>query len=187
MPIDVVVASDLLVAAASRVDPDAVRFPVMPPGTGHVPTDVLGTFLYPGDSHFVLILSDEILEQTALVLGDTQSGLSWGIDERDQYQSELLSLAARNGGGLVDAIPVGLQLPPTVGDAAAAAMRCAASPDLGQPRTVAVVTGDESALAEENWEPNGIPWPKNQPITIYSAARFRDAVDRTRRKLRPQE
>jgi hypothetical protein len=183
MPVDVVAASDVVVAAASRLNPDAIRFPVMPPGSGHPPSDVLGTFLFPGDGHFALILSDEIIEQTMLALGDAR-GLGWDFHERERFVDELLFLADRCGGGVITNPAAGLQLPPTVGASAAAAMRCAASPDLGHPRTVVIVTEDPTAVRIGSWVPKGIRWPGDQPIEVVDTSSFRALVARTRLRLR---
>jgi hypothetical protein len=180
-PIDVVVGADVIVAALSRISAHAVVFPAMPPKTPDPHADVIGTFVS-GLGDFAWILSDEIIEQTSLALTDDTVGLGWDLDEADGAIDTICNIADLSSGGLVVADAT-VQLP-NVGEAARAAMRTAASKDLGQPRVAVVVTDDAYALARSEWGPQGIPWPAAQTISIMGPDRFRNLVERARWGLR---
>jgi hypothetical protein len=178
-PVEVVVAADVLVAALSKVSAAAVRFPSMPPKTNDPCADVIGVFVG-AEGDFALILSAEILEEVATALID-ERGLAWTFDAADQAIDVLVGIAEHSHGGI--ATPVDRVATPPNSDAVAiAALRAAASNDLGFPR--AVVTGDPAFHRLGQWRPRGIPWPADQPVTILSPSRFRDLVERARWRYR---
>ena len=174
-PVEVVVAADILVAALSKVSAAAVRFPAVPPKTNDPNADVIGVFVG-AEGDFALILSPEILEQVATALINA-GGLGWAFDAADQAINVLVGIAEHSQGGI--ATPVDkVTTPPRAGPVAMAALRAAASTDLGFPR--AVVTGDPALHRLGQWYPRGIPWPADQPVTILSPSGFRDLVERSR-------
>lgn len=178
-PVEVVVAADVLVAALSKVSAAAVRFPAVPPKTNDPNADVIGVVVG-SEGDFALILSAEILEQVATALID-ERGLAWAFDAADQAIDVLIGIAEHSQGGI--ATPVDrVVAPPRAGAVALAALRAAASNDLGFPR--AVVTGDPALQRLRQWRPAGIPWPADQPVTILSPSRFRDLVEQARWRYR---
>jgi hypothetical protein len=183
-PVYVVVAADVVVAALSRVSPQAVAFPSMPPKTADPYADVIGAFVN-ASGDFAWILSEAIIEQITLVLTDESIGLGWTLEAAEGAIDAICNIADSSDGGLVNADPT-VQVP-TVGDPAQVAMRTVASKDLGQPRVAVVVTNDLDAIAIEDWEPRGVPWPPDQKIKFLSPTQFRDLVERARWKLRPIE
>ena len=178
--VDVVVAADVLVAALSRVSPQTVAFPRMPPKTASSAADVIGTFVAPQD-FFSLILSEEILDETATALVQTRGALGWDFQRADDAITVLCDLADESSGGLV--VPHPTVHTPLAGEAGTAALRTAASDDLGHPRVAAVVTNDANALELPRWCPSGIGW-RSEDVMIMAPAKFRDTVERTRRRLR---
>lgn len=177
-PVEVVVSSDVLVAALSRISPAAVVFPAMPPKTADPYGDVVGAFVA-GEGDFALILSEDILGQTAAVLTDP-NGLGWAFDAADDAIGLIAGIASASGGGLVT--PASRVQLPKIGAAATAAYRAAASAELGFPRVV--VTADTDAVALGVWTPRRVPWPKGEVVTVLSPARFRDLVEQARWRYR---
>lgn len=177
-PVEVVISADVLVAALSRLSPAAVVFPAMPPKTGDPYGDVGGAFVG-ADGDFALIVSEEILEQTATALTDGR-GLSWAFDAATEAIEVISGIASASGGGLVTAA-TRVQLPRT-GKVLAAALRAVASPDLGFPRVV--VTADPAGIALRSWTPRRVPWPKQEVVTILAPTRFRDLVEQARWRYR---
>ena len=178
-PVEVVVAADVLVAALSKVSAAAVRFPAMPPRTNDPNADVMGVFVG-AEGDFALILSAEILEQVATALVDL-GGLGWSFDAADQAIDVLAGIAEHSHGGI--ATPDDRVTTPRAADpVATAALRAAASNDLGFPR--ALVTGDAALQRPGQWHPRGVPWPADQPVTILSPSRFRDLVEQARWRFR---
>lgn len=178
-PVEVVVATDVLVAALSKVSAAAVRFPAVPPRTSDPNADVIGVFVG-AEGDFALILSAEILEQVATALIDDR-GLGWAFDATDQAIDVLVGIAEHSQGGI--ATPVERVATPPHADAVAiAALRAVTSSDLGFPR--ALVTGDAALQRLGQWRPRGVPWPADQPVTILSPARFRDLVEQARWRYR---
>lgn len=178
-PVEVVVAADVLVAALSQVSPAAVVFPAMPPRTPDPYGDVVGTFVG-AEGDFALILSEEILEQTAVALTDGR-GLAWAFDAAEEAIEVIGGVATASGGGLVAAAP-GVQLPKQAGLVLAAALRAVASPDLGFPRVV--VTADPRGGDLREWTPRRVPWPKGEVVTVLAPTRFRDLVEQARWRYR---
>ena len=179
-PVEVVVAADVLVAALSKISAAAVRFPAVPPRTNDPNADVVGVFVA-AEGDFALILSEEILEQVVTALIDDRRGLGWAFDAADQAIDVLVGIAEHSHGGI--APPADRVTAPLHADAVAkAALRAAASSDLGFPR--AVVTGDPALQRLRQWRPAGIPWPADQPVTILSPSRFRDLVEQARWRYR---
>lgn len=181
-PVEVVVAADVLVAALSKVSAAAVRFPAMPPKTNDPNADVIGVFVG-AEGDFALILSAEVLEQVATALIDDR-GLGWRFDAADQAIDVLVGIAEHSHGGIATAVDR-VATPPHADAVATAALRAAASSDLGFPR--AVVTGDPALQRLGQWRPTGIPWPADQPVTILSPSRFRDLVEQVRWRYRRME
>jgi hypothetical protein len=179
-PVEVVVAADVLVAALSKVSAAAIRFPAVPPKTNDPNADVIGVFVG-AEGDFALILSPEILEQVAMALLDNQ-GLAWAFDAVDQAIDVLVRIAEHSHGGIATPLDR-VAIPPHVHAAlAVAALRTAASSDMGFPR--AIVTGDPALQRLRLWHPRGTPWPAEQPITILSPSRFRDLVEQARWRYR---
>lgn len=177
-PVEVVVAADVLVAALSRVSPAAVVFPAMPPKTADPYGDVVGAFVG-AEGDFALVVSEPILEQTATALTD-QRGLAWAFDAAEEAIEVISGIASSSGGGL--ATPAArVQLPKT-GLVVGAALRTAASADLGFPRVV--VTADPEGIALRAWTPRRVPWPKDEVVTVLSPTRFRDLVEQARWRYR---
>lgn len=174
-PVEVVVAADVLVAALSRVSAGAVRFPAVPPKTSDPNADVIGVFVG-AEGDFALILSAEILEQVATALIDDRV-LGWAFDAADQAIDVLVGIAEHSHGGIATPLDQ-VASPPRADAVATAALRAAASSDLGFPR--AVVTGDPALQRMGHWHPRGVPWPADQPVTILSPSRLRDLVERAR-------
>ncbi|MEW6476166.1 MAG: hypothetical protein AB1679_28235 [Actinomycetota bacterium] len=172
--VEVAVSADVLVGALSRVSPAAVVFPSMPPKTADPYGDVLGAFVG-AEGDFALIVSEEILEQTATALTD-QRGLAWAFDAAEEAIEVISGIAFASGGGLATP-PARVQLP-KVGSVLTAALRAAASPDLGFPRVV--VTADAEGIALRAWTPRRVPWPKEEVVTILAPTRFRDLVEQAR-------
>lgn len=178
-PVEVVVAADVLVAALSRISAAAVRFPAVPPRTNDPNADVIGVFVGT-EGDFALILSAEILEQVARALIDDRV-LGWAFDAADQAIDVLVGIAEHSHGGIptpVDRVAT----PPHADEVATAALRAAASSDMGFPR--AVVTGDPALQRLGHWHRHGIPWPADQAVTILSPSRFRDLVEQARWRYR---
>jgi len=178
--VDVVVAADVLVAALSRVSPQTVTFPRMPPKTASAAADVIGTFVAPQDS-FSLILSEDILDETTTALVQTHGALGWDFASADDAITVLCDLADESHGGLV--VPHQTVHTPLAGRAATTALRTAASDDLGHPRVAVVVTNDPNALELPGWGPPNIGW-RSRELMIMGPAKFRDSVERTRLRLR---
>ena len=179
--VEVVVAADVLVAALSRISPAAVVFPSMPPKTGDPHGDVVGAFVG-AEGDFALILSEEILGQTVTALTDGR-GLAWAFDAAEEAIDVICGIATASGGG-VATVPSRVQLPKT-GLVAAAALRAAASPDLGFPRVVVTAAADAIALGA--CSPRRVPWPAGEVVTILSPVRFRDLVEQARWRFRRSE
>lgn len=169
-PVEVVVAAGVLVAALSRTNAAVLHFPAMPPKTTDPHADVVGAFVA-AEGDFALILTDEIVEQVVTTLTDAR-GLGWAFDMADEAVEALAGIAVHSSGGLVTpAFEVEL---PAVTEAAAAALRAAASKDLGFPRVV--VTDDPDPLRWRRWRPGGVPWPPDEDVSVQGPARFRDLV-----------
>ena len=178
-PVEVVVAADVLVAALSRVSAAAVRFPAVPPRTNDPHADVIAAFVG-SEGDFAMILSAEIVEQVADALMDERE-LGWAFDDADDAMNVLVGIAEHSGGGL--ATPANrLAIPPGADAMAGAALRAAASADLGFPR--ATVTDDQALQRRRQWEPRGIPWPADQAVLVLSPSRFRDLVEQARWRYR---
>ena len=177
----VVVAADILVAALSKVDPELLLFPAVPPATGHDATDVVGVFVRSvTDQDFALFVSNDILTEVAVTL----ERLDWSFDERDRAITTLSSLAAQSGGAVVETTPHGIQLPQMT-QAASSAVACCASEALGalnRPR-VAIVD-DTTAKDVREVTPRNIPWPKDAPVMVMSAGRYRALVEKARLTMR---
>jgi hypothetical protein len=151
----------------------------VPPKTNDPNADVIGVFVS-AEGDFALILSAEILEQVARALIDDRV-LGWAFDAADEAIDVLVGIAEHSHGGI--ATPVDRVATPSHADAVAtAALRPAASSDLGFPR--AVVTGDPALRRLGHWHPRGIPWPAHQPVAILSPSRFRDLVEQARWRYR---
>jgi hypothetical protein len=178
-PVEVVVSAEVLVAALSRISAAAVVFPAMPPRTADPHGDVVGAFVGAGGD-FALILTEDILGQTVTALTDRR-GLAWAFDAAEEAVEVIAGIAVASGGGLVTAAGR-VPLPKTVGAATAAALRAAASPDIGFPRVV--VTARPDALALRAWTPRRVPWPADEVVTILSPVRFRDLVEQARWRYR---
>jgi hypothetical protein len=176
--VEVIVAADVLVAALSRISPAAVVFPAMPPKTGDPYGDVVGAFVG-AEGDFALILSEEILEQTAMAL-TTRAGLGWAFDAAEEALEVVAHIASASGGGLV--VPSARVQVPETGVTATAAFRAAASADLGFPRVV--VSADPDAIALRVWTPRRVPWPKDEVVRVLPPARFRDLVEQARWRYR---
>lgn len=182
-PVEVIVSADVLVAALSRLSPAVVVFPAMPPKTVDPHADVVGAFVG-SEGDFALILSEEILSQAVTALTDRR-GLGWAFDAAEEAVDVLCGIAGASGGGLVTEAHQ-VQLPQT-GAVAAAALRAAASKDLGFPRVI--VTDDPDTLTLRTWAPHGVPWPAGEVVSMLSPTRFRDLVEQARwryRKLGPR-
>ncbi len=177
-PVEVVVAADVVVAALSRTSAAALRFPAMPPKTTDPHVDAVGAFVA-AEGDFALILTDEIVEQVVTTLTDAR-GLAWAFDMADEAVEVLAGIAAHSRGGFV--APAFETELPAVTEAAAAALRAAASKDLGFPRVV--VTGDRDALAWRRWRPTGVPWPPDEDVSVQGPARFRDLIHDARWRFR---
>ena len=177
-PIEVIVSAEVLVAALSRVSPAAVVFPAMPPKTADPYGDVIGAFVG-AEGDFSLITSEEILAQTVTALTDRR-GPAWAFDAAEDAVELICGIASASGGGIVQPASR-VQLPKT-GAVLAAALRAAASPDLGFPRVV--VTADPDAPVLRAWTPRGVPWPAAEVVTILSPSRFRDFVEQARWRYR---
>ncbi|MHB8296442.1 MAG: hypothetical protein ACYDH5_17880 [Acidimicrobiales bacterium] len=180
MPVDVVLDPAVIVGALSQMGPGAMTFPAVPPRSGAVYADALGVFSYQGDSHFALILSNDLVEQVVVAVA-SRSDLGWMFDQTDQALERIARLAQRSGGGFVTPA-IGVSAPPGMGRPARTALQAAASKDLGHLRMV--VTEDASALRIKELQPHGIPFPPNEPVTFVSPARFAVVAEQVRWRMR---
>ncbi|HVX20195.1 MAG TPA: hypothetical protein VHB02_02490 [Acidimicrobiales bacterium] len=181
MPIEVVVASSVLVAAFSEIGPVAVTFPAVPPLSGRRHADALGVFAYP-DDHFALSASEATVEEVVTVL--TGGVLAWSYEEAEAAVVALGQLAERSGGGLVTA-EEDVEVPPGVGASTATAIRAVCAKDLGHPRVM--VTEDPVALRFGKLHPAGIPFPPEEDVEIVDPARFARLAHQVRWRMRPAE
>jgi hypothetical protein len=180
MPVDVVLDSAVILGAISEMGPGAVTFPTVPPRTTAVYADALGVFSYSGDAHFSLILSTEVIEEVVRSVA-SRADLAWVFDETDPAMERVSRLAHQSGGGYVTPAR-GIAVPFKIATSTRTALRAAASKELGDLRFV--VTEDKVALAIEELQPRGIPWPKNQPISFISPRRLALMADRVRWGMR---
>jgi len=180
VPVDVVLDSAVILGAISEMGPGATTFPAVPPRTTATYADALGVFSYRGDAHFSLILSNELVEEVVYATA-SRADLAWVFDETDSAMERISRLAYQSGGGYV-APASGIAIPPRVPTSTRTALRTAASKELGDLRFV--VTEDKVALAIEELQPRGIPWPTNQPIGFISPRRLALMADRVRWGMR---
>ena len=164
----------------TRIDPDLLEFPPVPPPTGYHSVDVLGTFVRGSFDDFHLLLSEDIAAQSILSLARTHE---FDFEQQDRVMVALDKLLDLSAGDVVRPNP-NVQLPTTVGAAAGAALRCATSEELRQPRVVLVVTEDPVALALGIWPPPGVPWHPESELRVLGPADFNGLVEYARRQVR---
>ena len=178
---DIIPTAAVLVQSASRIAPSTMSYPVVAPSIGHVAADVVGTFLFPADQNFSLILTGEIVEVVLAALGD-QNGLGWDFETRDRFAARLDGIAALSGGGFVEPLR-DLDVPAGLGVATDQALRCAVSPDLGTDR-VAVVVTDDPAIRPGPWHPQLPGWSGEGTISVMRPGVYVSQVERARLRLR---
>ena len=155
-------------------------FPQVPPRSGARFADALGVFAYANDSHFALLLSDELIEEVVTVVA-SRAELSWVFDETDSALGRIVRLAQQSGGGLVVA-STRVAVPPGFTTPARTAWRAAANKDRSNMRVV--VTEDDVALHTKELVPRGVPWLKGEPILFVSPARFVAVAEKIRWRMR---
>ncbi|HQU00332.1 MAG TPA: hypothetical protein PLG60_07485 [Acidimicrobiales bacterium] len=181
MSIAVVVAPEVIVAGAVRIDADLLQFPAVPPPTGRNTVDVLGTFVRDTYGDFRLVLSADIVVQSIQAVATIYD---FDFEHREQLLGELSRLVHLRGGVFVRP-ESGIQFPSTMDAGARATLECAAAQALGHPRTVIVVTENEKSLRGGNWRPAGIAWDRESHVQILSPHEFNAFVEEVRRRRRP--
>ncbi len=180
MGVYVVVSAEVIVAGATRIDADLLEFPQVPPPTGEHSLDVLGTFIRGSFDDFHLLLSEEIAEQALQTLSTTHD---FSFEQRDRLGQELNRLLNLSSGDVVRPNQR-TQVPPGIGAAANAAIRCATTSDLRDPRVVLIVTDDEVASKLDEWTPPGVPCHGESHLRVMRPSDFNRLVEKARRHMR---